>query len=122
VLLLFAALTLLLAWPLYRLMHGPDPWMALAAQCGLTLLLGPFIGTIPVVLVEAFPRALRCSAASLAYNLAMALFGGLAPAAATWLIARTADDMMPAVLLMAAAAVSLVAAATLRETAGRELP
>ncbi len=121
VLMLFAAAMLLLAWPLYRLMHSADPWAVLAAQCGLTLLLGPFLGVIPVVLVEAFPRDLRCSAAGLAYNLAMALFGGMAPAAATWLIARTADDMMPAVLLIGAAAVSLVAAATLRETAGRPL-
>jgi MHS family proline/betaine transporter-like MFS transporter len=121
VLAIFAALMLVLAWPLYRLLHSGDPWLVLAAQCGLTLVLGPFIGVIPVVLVEAFPRALRCSAVGLAYNVAMAIFGGLAPAAATWLIARTADDMMPAAMLMAAAAVSLVAALSLRETAGHRL-
>ena len=122
VLLAFAALALVLAWPLYRLMHSADPWGVLAAQVGFTLVIGPYLGVIPAVLVEAFPRDLRCSAVGLAYNLALAIFGGLAPAAATWLITLTANDMMPAVLLMAVAAVSLAATATLREGQARHAP
>lgn len=117
----FALLTLLAAWPLYALLHSPDPMTVLLAQCGFALVLGPFLGAIPVVLVEAFPRSLRCSAASLAYNVTMAIFGGLAPAAATWLIARTGQDMAPAMMMMATAAISLAAVATLPETARQPL-
>ena len=41
--------------------------------------------------------------------------------AATWLISRTAQDMAPAYLVMAAAAVALAAVLTLRETSHRPL-
>jgi MHS family proline/betaine transporter-like MFS transporter len=117
----FAVLTLVLAWPLFRLLHSGDPTLVLLAQSGFALTLGSFLGTVPAVLVEAFPRELRCSAASLAYNLAMAVFGGLAPAVAAWLIARTGQDMAPAMMVIATALVSLAAVATLPETARRPL-
>ena len=53
---------------------------------------------------------MRCSALSLSYNLAVGLFGGLAPMLVTWLIYRTNDDMVPALALMAIAAIVLAAA------------
>jgi MHS family proline/betaine transporter-like MFS transporter len=76
---------------------------------------------MPALLVEAFPRDLRCSAASVAYNLSMAVFGGLSPMVATWLISRTQKDMAPAYLVIGAAVVALIAVLTLRETARRPL-
>jgi len=39
----------------------------------------------------------------------------------TWLIARTGNGLSPALCIIAAAAVSLVAALSLRETAARPL-
>jgi MHS family proline/betaine transporter-like MFS transporter len=116
-----ALLLILLTWPLLGAMHSASPLVVLAAQCGFACLIGPILGTMPAVMVEAFPRDLRCSAASVAYNLSMAVFGGLSPMAATWLISRTAQDMAPAYLVMAAAAVALAAVLTLPETSRRPL-
>ena len=44
------------------------------------------------------------------------VIGGLTPIAATWLVARTGDDLSPAYMIMAAAAVSTVALLFVPET------
>jgi MHS family proline/betaine transporter-like MFS transporter len=116
-----AVLLILLTWPLLHAMHSADSTVVLLAQCGFACLVGPLLGTMPALLVEAFPRDLRCSAASVAYNLSMAVFGGLSPMVATWLISRTQKDMAPAYLVIGAAVVALIAVLTLRETARRPL-
>ena len=50
----------------------------------------------------------------------LAAFGVLAMIA-TYLVARTADDFVPAYYMMAVAAVSFIAVLGLRETAGKRL-
>jgi MFS transporter, MHS family, proline/betaine transporter len=45
----------------------------------------------------------------------------LAPMVATWLIRRTGDEMVPAIMLMVTAALTLVALWRTPETAGRPL-
>lgn len=117
----FAAVMMLAAWPLFEMLHSNHAAVVLAAQCGFALVMGPFLGTIPAVMVEAFPRSVRCTAAALAYNLSMAVFGGLSPAFATWLIGRTGQDLMPAFLVIGAAVISLVTVLTMRETARQPL-
>ena len=108
--------TALLAWPLFRLLHHHDPAVVLLGQMGFALLLGLFFGTVPAVLAEVFPRKVRCSAFSVAYNVSLAVFGGLSPMVVTYLIGRTHDDMVPAFVVIAVAAVSLAATLTLPET------
>jgi MHS family proline/betaine transporter-like MFS transporter len=58
---------------------------------------------------------------SVAYNLCVGLLGGTTPLVATYLIARSHDDLAPAYYLMATAAVSTVVVLGLRETAGEPL-
>jgi MHS family proline/betaine transporter-like MFS transporter len=58
----------------------------------------------------------RCTVLSLGYNTGMAILGGLAPMVAVYTIKRSQDDLSPAFLLMAAAAVSFVVIIGLRET------
>jgi hypothetical protein len=53
---------------------------------------------------------------SFAYNTSMAIFGGTAPMIAVFAIQHTQDDLSPAFYLMGAAAVSLLATISLRET------
>jgi MFS family permease len=48
------------------------------------------VGVIPVLLVDAFPPAVRFSGVSFAYNIAYALFGGLTPLAVAALMAEFA--------------------------------
>lgn len=120
---LVAACTLLfvLAWPLFWLMHHPDPRMALAGQVAFALPIALFLGVGPVAMTELFPARVRCSAVSIGYNLALAIFGGTTPLVATWLIHATGDPLAIAWYLMAAAAVSLAVILGLRETRGLEL-
>jgi MFS transporter, MHS family, proline/betaine transporter len=77
-------------------------------QLGLVLLSGLYYGALPATLVEAAPPTVRCTAVALGYNLCLGLFGGLSPLVATWLVQRTGDEIAPAFLIMAAAAVTFV--------------
>jgi len=97
-------------------MYHPSPALILLGQMGFGVLIGLFGGTQPAVMVEASPARIRCTAVALGYNAALAVFGGLSPLVATWLVQRTADELAPAYLVMAAAAVSLLAVSRMRET------
>jgi len=98
--------TFLLAVPLFWLMHHDDALFILAGQMGFVLLLGMSWGVLPPILVEATPPGVRCTVVALGFNLAMGVIGGLSPLAATWLVARTQQDLSPAWLVMGAAALS----------------
>jgi MHS family proline/betaine transporter-like MFS transporter len=112
---------LILSWPLFDLLG--DPWFAvmLSAQLCFAALIGLYLGQVPAMLVEALPREVRCTAISVSYNLSVGLFGGLKPMAATWLIRRTGDEVVPAIMLVVAAALTLVALWRTPETAGKPL-
>lgn len=116
-----AAGALVFAWPLFWLMHHPNAGLAMLGQFGFALLLGLFLGALPTTLVEALPARVRCSALSVGYNLCLGVIGGTTPMATAFLLARSHDDLSPAYFVMAAAAISLAVAATLRETAHEPL-
>lgn len=121
-LLYFVALgSLLFALPLWWLMHHQSFALILAGQIGFAVLYATGYTGLSAVMAETLPAGVRCSAASVGYNLCMAVFGAT-PLAATYLVARTSDDFIPAYCLMAAAIVSLVATFSLKETAGQPLP
>jgi len=102
---------LVLSWPLFWALHHPSSasWN-FVGELGFAVCIGLFAGVLPVSMVEATPRAVRCSAISVGYNLAVGVLGGLSPLVATWLIRRTHDDLSPAYYVIAAALISLVAA------------
>jgi MFS transporter, MHS family, proline/betaine transporter len=104
------------ALPLFWLLNHPSELLAQLGQFGLVLLTGVYYGSLPAILVEAAPPTVRCTAVALGYNLCMGLFGGLSPLVATWLVERTGDEMAPAFLIMASAAVTLVTLFWFRET------
>ena len=112
---------LLLAWPLFHLLDHPRFAYMLAAQLCMAACVGLYIGQLPATMVEALPGRVRCTAVSLSYNFSVGLFGGLTPLVATWLIQRTGDEMVPALMLMMAAAVTLLALWRTPETAGMPL-
>jgi MHS family proline/betaine transporter-like MFS transporter len=58
----------------------------------------------------------RYSGFALGHNLAVALFGGLAPFVATYLIAATGSSIAPAYYLIGAAFATLLTLATVSET------
>jgi MFS transporter, MHS family, proline/betaine transporter len=86
-------------------------------------LLGLALGVLVLstFLAELFPTRLRYSGLSLTYGLASAIFGGTAPALATFLVRRTGAALSPAWYATALAAVALGCALLAPETAGRPL-
>ena len=118
----FVALgSLLLAWPLWWLMHHQSFALILAGQIGFAVLYGAGYAGLSAVMVEILPAGVRCSASAIGYNLCLGLFGGTTPLVATYLVQRTADDFTPAYYLMATAAISLIATFRLPETARKPL-
>ncbi|MBX9754216.1 MAG: MFS transporter, partial [Pseudomonadaceae bacterium] len=76
------------AWIFYSHMAArPDLLLPLYALTGLAV---GMIGAIPLVLVQAFPAAIRFSGLSFSYNLAYAIFGGLTPMAVAFLLKYSA--------------------------------
>lgn len=113
--------TLLLAWPLFWMMHHPRFAMILLGQLGFAILIGLFLSAVPATMVEVFPARVRCSALSVGYNLCLGILGGTTPMVVTYLIARSHDDLSPAFYLMAAAICSLAVILSMRETATQPL-
>ncbi|WP_018388547.1 MFS transporter [Ancylobacter sp. FA202] len=111
----------LFSWPLFLLLDSGDAFSALAGQLGFAVLMAAYAGPMPCVLVEMFRPATRCTALSLSYNLALGLAGGTAPMVAVYLVNREQFDMGPAAYLIGVAALSLIAALTMKEGRGRAL-
>jgi MFS family permease len=77
-----------LTWSFYSNMAArPDLLLPLYALTGLAV---GMIGAIPLVLVKAFPAAVRFSGLSFSYNMAYAIFGGLTPMAVAFLLKYSA--------------------------------
>lgn len=72
------------------------------------LLLGVLAGPAPAAMTEIFPVRLRSTGVSLVYNLAVMLFGGLAPFINTWLVSTTGNKLAPVYYVFFAAAVGIV--------------
>jgi MHS family proline/betaine transporter-like MFS transporter len=58
----------------------------------------------------------RCTAVSLGYNISFGVLGGLTPLVASWLVARTGNEIAPGFLMMVAAAVTLLTILRFPET------
>jgi MFS transporter, MHS family, proline/betaine transporter len=105
--------------PVTRLLLRGEPGGLLLGYSLIGLALGTLVPS--TFLAELFPTRLRYSGLSLTYGLASALFGGTAPALATFLVRRTGAPLSPAwyatALTVGAAACVLLAP----ETAGRPL-
>jgi len=112
---------LVLAWPLMALMQTGDVIYVFLGQLGFAVLLGAYGAVNPIAICEIFPRHVRCSAVSTAYNIAFGLAGGTAPAVATWLIDVTGRPSVPAVYIMICAAISAAAALSVRESSRQGL-
>lgn len=117
-----AALGLMvLAWPLMALMQTGNVVYILIAQIIFAVLIGSYGAVNPIAICEIFPRPVRCSAVSAAYNLSFGLAGGTAPAVATWLIGATGNQTIPAIYISACAAISAAAALSVRRQSRQAL-
>ncbi len=120
---MLAALSLLIlcALPLFKLLQSGEETLVFTAQLGFTVILGCYLGTIPAVLAEQFPAAVRCTGSATSYNVVHGLFGGTTPMACVLMISAAGNNLLPALYLIVAAAVALVTVCLVRETAFSQL-
>src|SRR5262245_52167211 len=104
------------AVPLFWLMHHTHASLVLLGQLGFVLVVGMFLGTQPSIMVEAASARIRCTAIALGYNVTLGIIGGLTPLVATWLVHRTENELSPAVMVTAAAAISFLAVLKFEES------
>ncbi|KMO84937.1 MFS transporter [Mycolicibacterium chubuense] len=114
---LFAVFT----YPLFLLLNSGSLAAAIAAHAGLAAIESVFASTALAAGAELFATRVRSSGYSIGYNISVALFGGTAPYVATWLVARTGNQIAPAYYVIGAALVTLLTVLTMRETARRPL-
>ncbi|GAA1349392.1 glycine betaine/L-proline transporter ProP [Arthrobacter koreensis] len=117
-----AGSTIVLAVPAFVLIDQGPIWTTLL---GLGLLAIPvtfYVANLASALPALFPTASRYGAMGIAYNFAVAIFGGTAPLIMQGLITLTGDDMMPAYYLMATSAIGAVAIGIMKESARRPMP
>lgn len=86
VLAITVTLIMILVYPAYQLMSADHLALTALAMLVIALLFGLFQGGMPILLVSLFPPQTRASGLSISFNVSNALFGGTAPAVATWLI------------------------------------
>ncbi len=117
-----AGSTVLFSVPAFLLISVGAVWSTLA---GLALIAFPvtfYVANLASALPAQFPTSSRYSGMGIAYNFAVAIFGGTTPFIVQGLIEVSHDDMAPAYYLMATSLVGAVAVYFLREAAQRPLP
>ncbi|SDS98833.1 MFS transporter [Bradyrhizobium canariense] len=111
----------LFSWPLFKLLLSPSFLTVLLGQSMFALIAAAWFGTIQAALVEMFRSRTRCTALSISYNVAYAVFGGTAPIIAIYLVNRLHADFGPAFFLMVIGAISFVAVLTMPDRTGQPL-
>jgi MFS transporter, MHS family, proline/betaine transporter len=96
------------AYPLFWfVVSQPTVTHLFIAQMVATLFLAAMSGAHPGMLATLFPVRSRSTGVALSYNIAVTLFGGLAPLTITWLTQLTGSSLTPAFYLIFAGMVSL---------------
>jgi MHS family proline/betaine transporter-like MFS transporter len=111
----------LFSWPLFKLLLSPHFLTVLLGQSMFALIVAAWFGTIEAALVEMFRARTRCTALSISYNTAFAVFGGTAPIIAIYLVNQLHADFGPAFFLMAMGAISFAAVLTMPDRTGKPL-
>nr|WP_245965074.1 MFS transporter [Trinickia dinghuensis] len=99
---------IIVAYPLFGfVIASPSPAHLFIAQMVSTLFLAAMSGSHPGMLATLFPVRNRSTGVALSYNVAVTLFGGLAPLTITSLTHWTGSSYTPAFYLIVAGVVSL---------------
>ena len=105
-----AALLLILSYPFYVALTTHSANLVLLFV-GAALVFSLASGTWASVLADHFPVQIRYSGIALSYNVAVVAFSGFAPLLATMLIRATGSLAAPALYVIVASAVTLLAGA-----------
>lgn len=80
---------------LRNLIDAPSFGSLLLLQIGVSAVMSFFWGPMPIILTEVFPVEMRSTGSAFTYNMAVLLFGGLAPFINTWLVQATGSNFAP---------------------------
>ena len=104
--------TLALIYPLFLWLDAaPSVGRLVLVQGLLAITLSGYYGPFGAMIAELFPAQVRSTGLSLAYNVAVMLFGGFGQFIVTWLIKATGTPLAPTYYVMAGLALSGIAVA-----------
>lgn len=114
-----AILMLLLIYPAFAwLVAVPTASTLIVVQVAMGILMTGYFAALPGLLSEIFPVVTRTTGMSLAYNIAVTIFGGFGPFIIAWLIRETGQKVAPSFYLIFAALLSLAALLAARRVFG----
>ena len=109
-------------YPVFSFLLGGASYLQLViVQVAFAILISMFSGAGPAAIAEMFPTRTRSTWMTSGYALAVAIFGGFAPFISVFLIDRFASPLAHTFYLIAAAVISTIVIATMRETAHEPL-
>ncbi|MGF6480401.1 MFS transporter [Paraburkholderia sp. JPY419] len=105
-----AVLLFVLVYPAFAfLIAHPSFGTLIVWQIVFGFLVSGYFGATPGLLSEIFPVQTRTTGMSLAYNIAVTIFGGFGPFIIAWLISVTGSKAAPSYYMMFAALLSIAA-------------
>ena len=113
---------IIVPYPVFNfLISGASVTELILVQIGFAILISCFSGAGPAAIAEMFPTRERSTWMTTGYALAVAIFGGFAPLISVYLIDKFASPLAHTFYLIAAAIVSTIIIAMMRETAHEPL-
>ena len=103
-----ASIALVGAWPAFMLLKTGSLPLMLAGAAIIALAHGMFTGPFCACMAGLVTRRLRVTVIAFGYSMSMGIFGGLSPMVTEYLVGRLGFSMAPALLISAAALVSLL--------------
>ncbi|CAM2952515.1 proline/betaine transport protein homolog [Legionella steigerwaltii] len=107
---------LIFIYPIFILFLSGNWWHVLIGEIGLAILLAPLNASVPTILAEMFPTAIRASGVSIGYNIGQAFLGGTIPLVSLTLVELTGNKYAPAFYILLWALVAIIAARFAPET------
>ena len=112
---------ILFSYPAMMVMANGNMLSAVLAMLMLGAFIAAFDGACSAAMAELFPTRIRYGGLSIAYNFAVAFFGGITPWFSVWLITSTGNPFSPAFYVMGAALITFLTVMRAKETAGLPL-
>lgn len=112
---------ILFTYPAMMLMARGDMLSAVLAMLLLGAFIAAFDGACSAAMAELFPTSIRYGGMAIAYNVAVAFFGGITPWFSAYLLTATGNPFSPAYYVMGAALITFLTVLRAKETAGQPL-
>jgi MHS family proline/betaine transporter-like MFS transporter len=120
--LLGCAIIAVTSYPMFKLILMGNYYAGFFGVLPMGLALACFMSSEPSTLPTLFPTRVRYGATSVSYNIAVSAFGGMTPLVTAVLVGTHSGLFIPALMLIAAGLIGLVAIYFTPEPTGRTLP